>query len=289
MDQFQPVTIERPQSVDTLPLLCDSPHSGTWYPPEFGHAISKAELRSGEDTHIDALWSHAPKVGATLICAQFPRTYIDPNRPQNDIDVGMLDAPWPHPVVPSEQTARGYGLVWKQVRDGAPIYARKLSVAELRTRIDTCWQPYHRAVASEATALHERWGALWHLNLHSMPHNAYERLGIASTTPLADFVLGDLDGSSCEPGFVQMLGDALKACGYSVARNDPYKGLELLRRTGKPDEHRHSVQVEINRSIYMNEITREANAHFGQLRSDLMLVMQSLSDHVRQRLREMEA
>lgn len=141
---FQPITIERPQPADTLPLLCDSPHSGTWYPPDFGYTISARPSCAAANTHIDALWSHAPKVGATLICARFPRTYIDPNRPQNDIDVSMLDAPWPHPVVPSEQTSRGYGLVWKQVRDGALIYAQ-LSVAELRIEImnavDPGWAP----------------------------------------------------------------------------------------------------------------------------------------------------
>lgn len=281
------VRITEPSPADALPLLCDSPHSGTLYPSDFGFAIAKTELRSGEDTHIDRLWDHAPALGATLVCAQFPRTYIDPNRPETDVDVDMLAAPWPHPVLVSGQNARGYGLVWKQVRDGAPVYARKLAVAELQSRIENYWRPYHAAVSSQAQALYRSWGALWHLNLHSMPHNAYERLGIQSPAPLADFVLGDLDGSSSEPGFTQVLHDALRARGYTVARNDPYKGLELLRRTGNPAASRHSVQIEINRSIYMDEATREPNTRFESLHRDLRDVLQRVSHYVRQRLQEM--
>lgn len=283
-----PVTTTFPDADVALPFLCDSPHSGTGYPDDFGYAVPLAELRSGEDTHIDALWRYAPVVGATLVAANFPRTYIDPNRPEHDVDPDMLDAPWPGAVAASEQCRRGYGLLWRQVRADAPIYARRLAPAEVRHRIEHYWRPYHAAVAREAERLYARSGALWHLNLHSMPHNAYERLGIASTTPLADFVLGDLDGTSSEPAFVDALEAALASRGYRVARNDPYKGLELLRRTGQPARRRHSVQVEVNRSLYMVEATREPNAGYARLHDDLTLVLARLAAYVRGRLKEMD-
>ena len=71
---FQPVSVFEP-AVAALPLVCDSPHSGETYPADFGAAASLAQLRQGEDTHVDALWSAAPALGATLVAANFPRVH----------------------------------------------------------------------------------------------------------------------------------------------------------------------------------------------------------------------
>src|SRR5690606_14225696 len=95
-----------------IPLVCDSPHSGTRYPADFDYALSLAQLRQGEDTHVDALWAAAPQHGATLIAAQFPRAYIDPNRTLADLDPACLDGTWPDPLSPGEKTRLGKGLIW---------------------------------------------------------------------------------------------------------------------------------------------------------------------------------
>lgn len=267
-----------------IPLVCDSPHSGVRYPADFGHAAPIAELRSGEDTHVDRLWAHAPQVGASLLVAHFPRTYIDVNRSLADLDTGMLDGAWPDPVTSSRKTELGIGLLWRDV--GVPIYARKLSVGEVGRRIDTCWRPYHAALHELSQRALQRFGRCWHLNLHSMPHNAYQRLGLASTTPLADFVLGDRHGQSCDPEFVALVKRALEAHGYRVAVNDPYEGQELVRLMGDPSASRHSLQVEINRALYMNEATREPNAHFDDVQADLSSVLEEIARHVRTQLLE---
>lgn len=266
-----------------LPLVCDSPHSGTRYPQDFGHAIAHAELRAGEDTHIDRLWAHAPQVGATLVLAEFPRTYIDANRALGDLDAAMLAEPWPEPIAPSGKTALGFGLIWRQVGADAPIYDRPLTVAEVQQRISRCWQPYHDAVREACDAAVQRFGACWHLNLHSMPHNAYERLGIESTTPLADFVLGDRNGSSSDAGFVQRVREIIEAQGYRVAVNDPYAGQELVRLMGRPQAGRHSLQIELNRRLYMDEATREPHAGFDQLQADLSRIVELIAQDVRAR------
>jgi len=242
------------------------------------------ELRFAEDTHVDLLWADAPHTGATLLAATFARTYIDANRPEDDVDVSLLSDPWPHPVNPSHKTKLGFGLVWRQVKEGVAIYDRRLSAAELHHRIEQYWRPYQNQLHVLADALHQRWGSLWHLNLHSMPSNAYQRLGIESSRPLADFVLGDLDGTTCEPTFVDVIEGALRACGYSVARNDPYKGQDLIRRMGKPGQHRHSLQVEVNRALYMDEATREPNEHFDGLRRNLAEVSVLVAEYIRHRL-----
>ncbi len=251
-----------------IPLVCDSPHSGVQYPDDFGHAVPRALLRAAEDTHVEALWGDAPKLGATLVEALFPRSYLDLNRTLDDIDPNLLASPWPTPLNPSEKTRLGSGLMWRTVKN-TPIYDRLLSVAEVQQRIARCYQPYHQALAAAVESTHQRFGAVWHLNLHSMPNNAYERLQIKSGKPLADFVLGDRDGTTCEPAFVALVEEYLRGCGYSVARNDPYKGVQLIAKIGQPALQRHSMQIEIRRPIYMDEESRERNADFEVVRKDI--------------------
>jgi N-formylglutamate deformylase len=268
-----------------LPLVCDSPHSGTHYPADFGHALPLERLRGGEDTHVQTLWSHASEVGATLIAARFPRTYIDPNRALDDLDVSMLADAWPGPVSPSKKTALGIGLIWRQVGADAPIYARRLSADEVQRRIECCWLPYRQALLqARETALRE-FGQCWHLNLHSMPSNAYERLGLRTDTPLADVVLGDLHGQSCDGEFLDAVRRALVARGFRVAVNDPYPGQELVRLMGDPKRHMHSLQVELNRALYMDEATRRPNAGFDAVRTALGHALDDIAGHVRARAR----
>lgn len=279
---LQAYTLLEP-TAPAVPLVCDSPHSGTAYPEDYGHACPRALLRRGEDTHVEALWQAAPSVGATLLHAHFPRTYIDANRTLDDLDPGLLDGPWPEPLNPGEKTRLGFGLVWSRVNAQTPIYDRALTVAQVRHRIATCYQPYHAALSQAIESTAERFGGVWHLNLHSMPNDAYERLQIASPHPLADFVLGDRDGTTCEPGFVDLVERELRACGYTVARNDPYKGVQLIARIGQPARNRHSLQVEIRRPLYMDEASRERNAGFDRVQQDLARVLSALAGYVRQR------
>lgn len=263
-----PFTLHRP-SATPVPLVCDSPHSGTDYPADYDHAVPRSLLRRGEDTHVDALWAAVPAVGGSLLAAHFPRTYVDCNRSEDDLDPDLLDGPWPSPLNPSEKTRLGFGLVWRNIDASTPIYRRRLTVAEVQARIARCYHPYHAALSQCIEETVDRFGAIWHLNLHSMPNNAYERLQIRSTRALADFVLGDRDGTTCDPAFVDLVERELRSRGYSVARNDPYKGVQLIARIGQPAQRRHSLQIEIRRPVYMDEITRERNASFATVQRDL--------------------
>jgi len=278
-----PFTLALPQG-DALPLVCDSPHSGVHYPGDFGAAVPLQRLRGGEDTHIDALWQGVPKVGGTLIAATFPRVYIDPNRTLDDLDPELLASAWPTPLAPGPKTKLGYGLVWRRIDADTPIYDRQLSVAEVQNRISRYYQPYHAALARAVESAYERFGALWHLNLHSMPNNAYERLKIKTPHPLADFVLGDRDGTTCEPGIVELIERELRGMGYTVARNDPYKGVQLIAQIGRPAERRNSLQIEIRRPLYMDEATKQPNASFGSLQRDLSRLCQTVAAYIRSHL-----
>jgi N-formylglutamate deformylase len=141
-----PITITPPVGTP-LPIVVDSPHSGTAYPDDFGSILSGLALRQGEDTWVHELWASAPQHGATLLAAEFPRAYIDPNRSLADIDPALLAEPWPGPLSPSRKTELGIGLVWR-LMDGRPIYDRRLGAPRCRAastaaggRITMRWTP----------------------------------------------------------------------------------------------------------------------------------------------------
>ncbi|MCR5867357.1 N-formylglutamate amidohydrolase [Aquincola sp. J276] len=283
---FDPFVLQRP-TAEPLPLIADSPHSGLKYPADFGYALPFDELRAGEDTDVDVLWQALPAVGGTLLAAEFPRSYIDPNRDAADLDAALLDGPWPGELKPSEKTRLGIGLVWRDAgHDGRqPIYSRKLSVAEVQARIATYHAPYQRTLLEEIEQAFQRHGAVWHLNLHSMPANSYEGLQIQTDKPLADVVLGNHDGRTCSEEFTQLVAEAMRRRGLGVAFNDPFKGVALIARIGRPAERRHSLQIELHRGLYMNEATRERSAGFPALQQALGGVAAELADYVRQQTR----
>ena len=280
MQDFIPVRVTFPlPSVAKIPLVFDSPHSGQRYLADFAFACDFQHLRKAEDTDVDDLYSFAPALGATLIAAEFPRSYLDPNRRVEDIDTSMIDGPWLGPVDLSPKTKSGIGLIWRVLDDNSPIYARKLSVAEVALRIERCYVAYWAALSHAVEAAHAAHGRVVHVNCHSMPALAGTASWVKTGTPFADIVLGDRDGSTCAPEMTALLAAAFRAEGLSVAINDPYKGVELVKRFGRPHENRHSIQIEINRRLYMNEATRERSANYGVLKVALERVMGQLATY----------
>ena len=266
-----------------VPLVLDSPHSGTEYPHDFGAAVPVALLRQAEDSYVDELYAAGPDLGATLIAARFPRSYIDPNRSLLDIDAALLEAAWPGPAVPSAKTRKGIGLIWRVLDSGEAIYSRKLAVEEVKRRIVAYHQPYQRAVKDALDRAHAHFGAVWHLNLHSMPAVSGMVSEEGPGKARADFVLGDRDGTTCEAEFTAVVADTLRGMGYHVKVNDPYKGVELVRAFSDPKERRHSLQVEVNRRLYMDERTREKTAGFGALKADLDRLLDAVARYATER------
>lgn len=251
------------------PLLIDSPHSGRCYPDDFETLVPHQVLRGAEDWMVDDLYGDAPLEGATLLAARFPRAYIDPNRRLDDVDPALLDGAWSEPLNPGPKSALGIGLFRHRTNDGGPLLPGPLPVAALRARIERCWRPYHHALQEALEALHAHHGAVWHIDVHSMKSvgTAITPDGPGAARP--DMVIGDLDGQSCAPAFTAFVAGRLTALGYSVAVNKPYKGAEIVRTHGRPGENRHSLQIEMKRSLYMDEATITANDGYAKLKADL--------------------
>jgi N-formylglutamate deformylase len=264
----------------TSPLVLDSPHSGVQYPEDFRSCCELGALRQAEDTHVEKLYDFAPALGAAWIEALFPRSYLDVNRNVSEIDVDLLADAWTGEVetdpVALSKVRLGKGLIWRVLDDGAPIYDRKLTAAEVRGRIERCWQPYHAAVAAAIDNAHERHGYSIHLNCHSMPAVSSRFSTDFPGLVHADFVIGDRDGSTASPALSRLVCDVLRGFGYSVDYNHPYKGVELVRRYGDPAAQRHSIQVEVNRKLYMDERTLEPHAGFAGLRQHLRQLVERL-------------
>ena len=264
----------------TSALVLDSPHSGTQYPADFLFSCDALALRRAEDTHVDKLYDFAPSLGIHWVEAYFPRSYLDANRNTTEIDETLLDAPWPGAIetdaIAMSKIRLGKGLIWRSTDDGLPIYSRRLSVAEVQARVVNCWQPYHAAIQSAIDAAHAQHGFSVHINCHSMPAIASSNATDFPGEAHADFVVGDRDGTTANPALSKLVCDHLRSLGYSVAYNHPYKGVELVRRYSNPAAQRHSIQLEINRKLYMDEETLDITPGFAALKANLRSLVEQL-------------
>jgi N-formylglutamate deformylase len=277
-------TVTAPRGA-ALPLVLDSPHSGRWMPEGLPLAVGEEDLREPEDRFVDELWADAPAHGATLLAAGFSRAYVDPNRHPGDVDLELLDGDWPHPYQPSGKARIGKAVVWRTLEDGRPIHVRRLRAEEIAARIDGCLRPYQRALLALVDAAHARHGRCVHVNCHSMRDAPGTSDGAAGRAGdgrgRADVVLGDRDGTTCSPELTTLVRDTFDGMGYRVAINDPFKGVELVRLCGDPAQGRHSLQVELNKRLYLDGTGRGRGAGFASLRRDLDRVLAVLADFTR--------
>lgn len=280
-------SILKPES-PALPFILNSPHSGRIYPADFNFVCPQAALERAEDNEVDLLFESAPLHGATLLCALFPRTYIDVNRAADDIDTELLAERWPAPLNPSSRSYAGIGLIRRLVKPGQPLYNRALGVAEIRQRLDRYYHPYHAQLKTLLDAAHYDFGQVWHINCHSMPTVKLPvPHGILNFQP--DFVLGDRDGTSCHPDFTHMIRDALRDMGYRVTLNNPYKGVEIVRRSAHPAGGRHSIQMEISKGLYWDENKNRRNSNFNALKGNLEKLLSHSADYISSNLVSMAA
>src|SRR5262245_32625639 len=252
-----------------VPLVLDSPHSGHDFPADFNAIVSETELREAEDSYVDELYAAAHELGAPLLAASFPRTYLDPNRHAGDVDLELIEGAWPWEYRPSGKARIGKSLIWRTLEDGRPIYGRRLRPDAVRGRIERFHTPYHRSLKDQLDAAYRRFGKVYHINCHSMRAVGGRQSEDGLGTVRPDFVLGDRDGTTCEARFTEFVRETLAGMGYRVTVNDPYKGVELVRAFSDPKAGRHSLQIEINKRLYMDENTLARTAGFAPLQKNL--------------------
>ncbi len=250
---FPPWQVMAP-GVQTAPVVFASPHSGRDYPPEFVAAskLNMLKLRRSEDAFMDEIFAAAPDWGAPLLCARFPRAYVDANREAFELDPDMFADPLPDYVnTTSSRISAGLGTIAKVVTDGEAIYGEPLRFEEARWRIETLHRPYHKALKGLIEATERRFGGCLVIDCHSMPSAAGPQVG--KNGKGADVVLGDCFGTACAPVVTDTAQEAFEAMGFTVVRNKPYAGGFTTRHYGRPEQGIHALQIEINRALYMDE------------------------------------
>lgn len=270
----RPFDLTRPAQ-QVAPLVFVSAHSGRDYPEEFLAAarLDATALRKSEDAFVEELFAAAPVLGAPLLAARFPRAWCDANREAWELDPGMFDEPLPNWVnSASPRVGAGLGTIARVVANGEAIYRRRLSFQEAERRVRLSWEPFHASLAALVAETRERFGVCLLVDCHSMPSGIVP--GSAVDAP--EFVLGDAHGSACAPRATRAIEALLQARGRRVQRNDPYAGGYITRHYGRPRENIHAIQIEMARSLYMDEGRVERAPGFAAFQAEISGLVEAL-------------
>lgn len=264
-----------------LPLVLASPHSGSEYPADFVAAsrLDPLALRQSEDSFVDELFAAAPQLGAPLLSARFPRAYLDVNREAYELDPVMFSDALPSYVNAGSPRVRiGLGTIARIVANGENIYAGKLRFADAERRIECLYHPYHQVLHRLVQETAAMFGGCLLVDCHSMPSSSGCGQGGA------DIVLGDCYGAACAPCIIEAARLLLADRGFRVAINAPYAGGFTTGFYGRPKTHRHALQIEINRALYMDERSYCRKPSFAQLVEDLAHLIERLGQAVQDSL-----
>lgn len=252
----------------TSPLILCSPHSGRHYPDSFRSQtkLSLEQLRLGEDGYIDQLTLPFAAQGIPVLHANFPRCFVDVNRAADEIPPEFMGDN--NPSYNTTPRARaGLGVVPKRIAQHQDIYAHNLTPRQVRNRLEHCYHPYHMALQGLLKRSKRRFGQALLLDCHSMPGRA------PNGDKRPDIILGDRYGKSCHAASINLLESTFATLGYSVARNYPYAGGYVTQHYGRPARGIETLQIEINKDLYLNPSSFEPHAGFEVLKSNFEKVI----------------
>jgi N-formylglutamate amidohydrolase len=258
------------------PIIFNSPHSGSVYPAEFLEAsrIDLPALRRSEDSFMDELIGGLSELGFPTVRVHFPRSYVDVNREPYELDPRMFSGRLPSFAnTRSMRVAGGLGTIPRVVGDGQEIYRERLSVDDALVRIEALYKPYHRALRRLINKGHQAFGSVVVVDCHSMPS-----VGVSRDEPRRpDLVIGDRYGTSCAGLLPDAVEETMSRLGYSVGRNKPYAGGFITEHYGNPASGLHTIQLELNRAIYMDERRRERSPGFARVAADFAVLAETLA------------
>lgn len=266
-----------------LPLIVDVSRSGREYPKEYRSPLPFTTVHDNVSMYVEDLFAGAPQVGATLLYCMFPNTWVDVNRDELDMDPAVVDGQWPVKLKPTARTLEGLGLIKSKSRYGEPFQERTLSVAEIEDRLNKYYRPYHAELTRIIDDLHARFGIVRQISCHCMSAVGAPTHPDAGQ-PRPDFCIGDLHGKTTSPEFRALVVDTLKRLGYSVTVNEPYVGNVLIARNSDPARGIDSLQIEINKKLFMDTQTFRATAGLAKLQADIDKLLRVVADDIRARV-----
>jgi N-formylglutamate deformylase len=249
---------------DASCVVFASPHSGRDYPWSFlrSSVLDEHAIRSSEDAFVDQFFDCAPEFGAAFIKAGAPRAFVDLNRACDELDPALIEGVRRKGHNP--RISSGLGVIPRVVANGRAIYRGKLSREEAQRRIEQYWRPYHEMLQKLLDAAHQRHGQAVLIDCHSMPHEAMDSVA-KSGVKRPDVVLGDRFGAAASGDVVDRVEAAFASVGFTVTRNTPFAGAYITQAYGRPGRGQHAVQVEIDRSLYMDEALIRPSAQFDEV------------------------
>ncbi|MEM9474276.1 MAG: N-formylglutamate amidohydrolase [Pseudomonadota bacterium] len=249
----------------TTSVVFASPHSGRSYSWGFlrRSALDERTIRSSEDAFVDMLFDAAPACGAPLLAACAPRAFVDLNRSADELDPALIEGvskPAHNPRVSS-----GLGVIPRVVANGRAIYRGKISMREAHGRLRDHWRPYHDQLHALLNSALTQFGEAILIDCHSMPHEALDAV-VHPHGIRPEIVLGDRFGAAARGDIMDRIEAAFVDAGLAVVRNAPFAGAYTTQHYGRPSRGQHVIQVEIDRSLYMNEKTIRPSAHFPEFK-----------------------
>ena len=255
-------------------VIFASPHSGSLYPESFTAraAVPLTELRRNEDAFIDKLFSPAATFGAPLLSARFPRCFVDVNRAPDELPEAWLNEKELRDTrtQPTVRANAGLGVVPTKLSETTDIYKKPLNPRFVRARLVSLYQPYHDALQGLVTESSLEFGHSLLIDCHSMPGFA----PMGSRRP--DIILGDRFGVSCHPETIAAIEVAFRSLNYTVARNYPYAGGYVTSHYGKPMSGIETLQIEINRDLYLNPVTLKPKRSYDRLAENLAAIIKGI-------------
>jgi len=283
-ESHQPgVLRKRTPTENAVPLIFDIPRSGSDFPREYQAPAPFDAVRRTISMYVEDLYAGVPEHGATWLYALFPNAYIDANRHELDIDPAWLEGEWSEPLETSDKSLRGMGLIPRVCGKGdVALRDAPISAADLRHRLDHYYWPYHNELAAVLAGFREQYGVAYHISCHSM--SAVGGKAVADPGRVrSDFDIGTPHGATTAPEFAEAVVECLKSFGYDATLNEHFAGAESVHKHGNPDGGIHSLQIEINRSMYMDEDSYRRGERFTEIQGHLSQLSGKLAEFIRGR------
>lgn len=251
------------------------PHSGRDYGVSFLNQsiLDQLSIRSSEDAFLDQLIDGIEKYGAPKIIANAPRAFIDLNRSTDELDPALISGIKNN--IKNPRISSGLGVIPRVVSHGKEIYRGKLSFEQAQSRIKYYWKPYHTDLSNLLQRSQSVFGQSLLIDIHSMPHEAVSMQSSFIKPP--EIVVGDRFGMSSDPEFTNLVISILKQHEFRVAKNTPFAGAFITKHHGKVKKRIHALQLEIDRSLYMDEEKISPNSEFEELKTRLFPALIQIS------------
>ena len=266
-----------------LPLFISCPHSGEQTPLEANwlNDIEDPIVKLRDiDRFVDTFYRPlSRKFGFPFIYTPWSRYAVDLNRLPSDITSASV-------IGAAKATNGGLfqknGIHWVETSRGEKLMSQPISRDLHDILIQTYYEPFHKAIQAHFEHFklqgHRR---IFHMDVHSMPSEGTE-IHRDPGEKRAEIVISDQDGKSCDPKFRDLVVESYKMAGFEVKLNWPYKGGRITETYGNPFKGRHTIQIEMNRAVYMDEESKELNTeNFSVLSKKIETALQNINKELK--------